>query len=576
MRPDGPGTAAAGRVAALGREQRLAPIRLSGGLGALRGLLARPLASYYLLLASSGLLLVIGLTMVFSATSVKAYATNGNAFAMISKQALFAAIGLVVFWACQRLPARTFRALGLPLMLLSFALLTLLDLLLVLASLGAIETPKLGPVYADELWLHFGPVQLQPSELAKFGLVLWGADVLVRKGAEIGWWRELAMPLFPAVGLLFVLIGYNDFGTLLCLLILFVGLLWAAGVRLRVFAGMVLGGLAGLALLVAAPGKSDYRMARLTSFLNPSELCAQADCYQVLQGRYALADGGWFGVGLGKASLKWGWLPQGENDFIFAIIAEELGVVGCLVVLTLLAVFTYTGLRIARRVDTPFRRLAAAGAVAWLVGQAVINIGGVVQLLPITGLPLPFISDGGSALVVTLAAVGMLASFARAEPDAARALHARPPARWVRLLWAPLPPLPPAQGSRRAPGRGGAGRDRPGGKSDRDRSRAADQDSSREGPDRDRTRGVDRDRSRATDRDRSRATDRDRSRGVDRDRSNGADRAGARGGSDRVRAAAAEKIPAGSRGRTAPAGTRIRAGDAPAGRRRPGTEERRR
>jgi cell division protein FtsW len=433
-----------------------APATSTYGLAALRGLLARPLASYYLLISSSGLLLVIGLTMVFSATSVEAYATDGNAFAMITKQALFAAIGLVGFWVCQRLPARTFRALGLPVMILAFALLIILDLLLVVAGLNPDQDakPQLGPLFADDLWLHVGPLQVQPSELAKFGLVLWGADVLVRKGAAIGWWRDLSMPLFPAVGMLFVLVGYNDFGTLLCLLTLFVGLLWAAGVRLRVFVGMIAAAAAGLALLVAAPGK-DYRMERLTSFFNPPEQCDQLGCYQALQARYALADGGWFGVGLGKASLKWGWLPNGENDFIFAIIAEELGVVGCLVVLALFAVFTYTGMRIARRVDDPFRRLAAAGAVTWLVAQAVINIGGVVGVLPITGLPLPFISDGGSALVVTLAAVGMLASFARAEPDAARALHARPPAKWVRLLWAPLPPLPaqsrPAGGGRTTP-----------------------------------------------------------------------------------------------------------------------------
>lgn len=141
-------------------------------------------------------------------------------------------------------------------------------------------------------------------------------------------------------------------------------------------------------------------------------------------------------------------MPAAHNDFIFAVIAEELGVVGCTVILVLFAVLAYTGLRIARRVEDPFRRLAAAGITAWLVGQAVINIGGVIGLLPLTGVPLPFISDGGSALVVTLAAVGILASFARAEPDAARALHARPPARWVRLVWAPLPPLP---GRRRRP-----------------------------------------------------------------------------------------------------------------------------
>ncbi|HEY3010141.1 MAG TPA: putative peptidoglycan glycosyltransferase FtsW [Micromonosporaceae bacterium] len=415
-------------------------------VAALRGLLQRPLASYYLLISSAGLLLVIGLTMVFSATSVKAYATDGSAFTMIAKQAVFAVIGLGAFWFCQRLPARTYRALGLPALGVAVLLLSVLDLLVLLDAAGAISSPRIGPVAANLLWLYIGPIQVQPSELAKLGLVLWGADLLTRKGAALGWWRELATPLFPVLGVLFVIVGYNDLGTMLCLLAIVVGLLWAAGVRLRVFGGLAALGLAGVGLLIAMAGggadDGNYRLRRLAAFVNPPARCDQADCYQALQGRYAIADGGWFGVGLGKGSLKWDWLPNAHNDFIFAVIAEELGVVGCLVVLALFAVLAYTGLRIARRVDHPFRRLAAAGAVTWLVSQAVINIGGVVGLLPITGLPLPFISDGGSALVVTLAAVGMLASFARAEPDAARALHARPPARWIRLLWAPLPPLP--------------------------------------------------------------------------------------------------------------------------------------
>jgi cell division protein FtsW len=162
-----------------------------------------------------------------------------------------------------------------------------------------------------------------------------------------------------------------------------------------------------------------------------------------MQARSAIYEGGWFGVGLGKGTLKWNWLPEADNDFIYAVVSEELGVVGCVLVLLLFGVLAYTGFRIARRSADPFRRLAATGITVWLVAQAVINIGGVVGLLPITGLPLPFISAGGSALVVTMAAVGMLASFARAEPDAAQALNARPPARWVRLVWAPLPPLPP-------------------------------------------------------------------------------------------------------------------------------------
>ncbi len=408
-----------------------------GPLVALRGMLDRPLASYYLLLSSAGLLLVIGLVMVFSATSVQSYASDGNAFARVSKQAIFSLVGLVAFWIFQRLPARTYRALGKPLLIISVLLLVLLDVL-------AERNHPIGPLRAETNWLYLGPLQLQPSELAKLALALWGARVLAAKGAAIGWFKELAVPLFAVVGLLLVLVGYNDFGTMACILLLFLGLLWAAGVRLRVFATMGMLAAAGLALLILMPGKN-YRITRLTSFAH-SGSCNQQQkmdsCYQAIHGMYALANGSWFGVGLGEGRVKWGYLPNGHNDFIFAVIAEELGVVGCFVVLALFAVLTYTGLRIARRVDDPFRRMVAAGITTWLAGQAVINIGGVTGLLPITGLPLPFISDGGSALVVTLAAVGLLASFARAEPDAARALHARPPDRWVRLLWAPLPPLP--------------------------------------------------------------------------------------------------------------------------------------
>ena len=422
-----------------------------GPAGLLRGLLARPLASYHLLLASSGLLLVIGLTMVFSATSVEAYATGGSAFAAIAEQASYALVGLAAFWFCQRLPVRTLRALALPLLLLAFAMQGALAGVALLHSSGVIEEPQFGPVASNLQWLQVGGLSVQPSELAKLALVLWVADLFARKDARLGYWHELVRPLFPVAGLMLLLVGYHDLGTMLVLLVLLVGMMWAAGVRMRVFGLLaVLAGL-GVALLVVA--QLGYRLVRLTAFLDPN--CDQMlECYQAIQGRRALADGGWFGVGLGSASYKWGWLPAGHNDFIFAVIGEELGVVGCLVVLALFAVLAYTGLRIARRVGVGipgskrvpeadrFRRLVAAGVTTWLVGQTVINVGGVVGLLPITGLPLPFISAGGSALVVTLAAVGMLAAFARAEPAAARALHARPPARWVQLVWAPLPPLP--------------------------------------------------------------------------------------------------------------------------------------
>ena len=412
---------------------------------ALRGLLDRPLASYYLLLASTALLLIIGLTMVFSATSVTSFGSSGNAYRVVVQQIIAAVVGLAAFWVCQRLPRRTFRALASITVLIALALLIVMDGLVVLATAEVIAAPKIGPIESETIWLYLGPLQVQPSEIAKFALVLWGADVLARKGRRIVHWRELIMPLFPAVGLLFILVGYNDLGSMLCLLILFIGLLWAAGVPLRFF-GIMLGiGLVGVAALIVAPGKSGYRSERFGSFFqNDADIvnCAVDNCFQAKQGLLALAEGGWFGVGLGNGSAKWAWLPSVHNDFIFALIAEELGVVGCLVVLTLFAVLAYSGMRIGRRVADPFRRMAACAVTLWLVGQAVINIGGVVKLLPITGLPLPFISDGGTALVVTLAAVGMLASFARAEPEAAAALHARPAPKWVQLVWAPLPPLP--------------------------------------------------------------------------------------------------------------------------------------
>jgi cell division protein FtsW len=435
-------------------------------LPAVHGLLARPLSSYYLLISSSGLLLLIGLTMVFSATSVQAYADDGNAFSAITHQAVYALLGLVGFWVCQRLPARTLRALGKYLLGTAIVLLAMLDLLRGMKSLGLLSTARIGPVHAEFLWLYLGPLAIQPSELAKLGVVLWGADLIARKGPVLGHWRELAMPLFPVVGLLFVLVGYNDLGTMLVVLALIVGLLWAAGVRMRVFAALGVLGLSGIGLLIAAAsrgagsgtaGSPNYRFQRIQTWLNP-ENCDLSACYQLMQGRSAIYEGGWFGAGLGKGTLKWNWLPEADNDFIYAVVSEELGVVGSLLVLALFSVLAYTGFRIARRSQDPFRRLAATAITTWLVAQAVINIGGVTGLLPITGLPLPFISAGGSALVVTLAAVGMLASFARAEPDAAKALNARPPARWVRLVWAPLPPLPPPR--RPAPTRSNSGGER--------------------------------------------------------------------------------------------------------------------
>lgn len=400
----------------------------SGFTGMLRGLLDRPLASYYLLLSSSALLLTIGLVMVFSATMVESYTQQGSAAAVVIRQATWALVGLFGFWLAQRLPTRTYRGVSRPLLVLS----VILGLILVAPNFGN------AVIGTDDLWIHVGPVQFQPAELAKFALLLWVADSLVRLGPRVASWRDLAMPMFPIAGLSMIVIGYSDLGTMLIIVAMFIGLLWSAGVPLRILSALFAIALAGSALLIAFEG---YRMERILSFNRPEDF-ADGWGYQAIQGYYAIADGGWFGVGLGESRQKWEWLPNGHNDFIFALIAEELGVVGCLVILVLFGVLVYTGFRIARRSADPFRRLVSAGVTIWLAGQAFINIGGVLGLIPITGVPLPFISDGGTALVVVLAAVGMLAGFARAEPAAATALRARNPSRLVRFLWAPLPPAP--------------------------------------------------------------------------------------------------------------------------------------
>jgi cell division protein FtsW len=412
---------------------------------ALSGLLRRPMASYYLLLASAGLLLAIGLAMVLSASSIDSLVGSGSAYTEFLKQATWAAIGLPAFWLGLRLRVRAYELLAYPLLIVSALLLAAL----------AIAPEAVGGIEANHvyLWIKLGPVQIQPAELAKLGLVLWGAVTLLHKRALLGQWKHLAVPLLPVSGVMLLLVGHNDLGSMLLLLIVVLTLLWVSGVRFRIFGGLIIVGLVGVLALIF--GK-DYRTNRITSFTDPFAV-ADGDGYQAVHGLWSLGGGGWWGVGLGQGREKWGYLPEEHNDFIFAVIGEELGVIGCFVVIALFSVFTYAGLRIARRVEDPFRRLVAASCTIWLAGQALINMGAVANLVPITGVPLPLISAGGSSLVLTMFIVGMLASFARAEPEAAVALHARGRTWWSKMWGIPLPPLPGEQAARPPRQRGGRG-----------------------------------------------------------------------------------------------------------------------
>jgi cell division protein FtsW len=410
---------------------------------ALQGLLRRPMSSYYLILASSGLLLAIGLAMVLSASSIDSYQNNGSAYTVFLAQAKWAAFGLPAFWVGLRLRVRGYELLAYPVLLTAAGMLILLWLIPEIVGVEA------NGVY---LWINLGPIQVQPAELAKLGLVLWGSVTLLHKSALLGEWKHLAVPLLPVSGVMLLLVGHNDLGSMLLLLIVLLTLLWVSGVRFRVFGGLLAVGMVGVIALIF--GK-DFRMDRITSFTDPFAV-ADNEGYQAVHGLLALGGGGWWGVGLGQGREKWGYLPEEHNDFIFAVIGEELGVIGCFVVIGLFCVFTYAGLRIARRVPDPFRRLVAASCTLWLAGQALINMGAVANLVPITGVPLPLISAGGSSLVLTMFIVGMLASFARAEPDAAAALHARGRTWWSKMWGIPLPPLGGETGSP-APRRSGRG-----------------------------------------------------------------------------------------------------------------------
>ena len=406
------------------------------------GRLESPVTTYYLLLGATTSLLVIGLVMVLSASAVTSLQTSGSSFTIFRSQVLFAAIGVPLMAAASRIPVRIWRRLG--------------WVLIVAALLGQalVFTPLGVSVNGNRNWVQLGGQRLQPSEGMKLALVLWGAEVLTRKRALLQRWVHAVVPLLVpvgAVGLGLVLAGH-DLGTTLILLLILGALLFAAGAPARMFlsAGAAMAGLVG-ALVVTSPN----RMQRVASWLGGTCTDTLNTCFQSVHGKYALADGGWWGVGLGASREKWSWLPEAHNDFIFAIIGEELGLPGTLVVLGLFLVLGYACFRMVTRSDDLFVRLATAAAMAWLIGQMLVNVGAVIGMLPVIGVPLPLVSSGGSALIISLVVLGMLLAFARAEPGAADALSAR--AGLVRRSLAVLPGSVRVgrRGSRRARGEGG-------------------------------------------------------------------------------------------------------------------------
>ncbi len=388
---------------------------LSSSLTSLARRFDSPVTSYYLIVGTTTALLLIGLVMVLSASMVTSYKDDGSSYAVFLNQARFAGIGLVGAVIAARLSVAWWKRLAIP----SLGVAVLLQALVFVPGLGLSKG-------GNRNWLKLtSTLSLQPSELTKIGLVLVGALILANKRALLGRVSHAIVPyLVPvaAVTIGLVLVGH-DLGTALVLIAIVGAVMYAAGVPGRLFVAAV-GAAAVLAAVLVLT--SANRMDRITNWLSGSCTDPNGECGQAVHGLYALADGGWWGVGLGASKEKWSWLPEAHNDFIFAIIGEELGLPGTFIILALFAVIATACYRIVSRSTDQFVRIAAAGAMAWILGQAMINIGAVIGLLPVIGVPLPLVSAGGSALVTTLLAMGMLVSFARTEPGAAEILAARP------------------------------------------------------------------------------------------------------------------------------------------------------
>ncbi|MDF2560223.1 MAG: cell division protein FtsW [Microbacterium sp.] len=375
----------------------------SGGLAARVSLGRRftPVSTEFLLIASTALLLTLfGLVMVLSATSATAVASGADPMGGVLRQGMFALLGVPLMFLISRVPVAFLKKMAWPALFGAVAL-----QLLVFTPLGIEDG-------GNRNWIDIG-FQLQPSEFLKLALALWIAAVLLRKQAMLGTWHHVFIPVIPvgALAIGTVLAG-KDLGTAMVLVLILLGCLFFSGVKLRLF---IIPVVIGIVAVLAYALSSQDRMRRITATCDNMALY-ESDCYQSIHGIWGMASGGIFGLGLGNSQEKYGWLPAAGNDFIFAIVGEELGLIGCIVVLALFTFFTVGAFHVIRKTPDPFIRVAAGGITVWIVGQAVLNIGVVIGLFPVMGVPLPFMSQGGTALFAVLIACGVLLAFARTIP----------------------------------------------------------------------------------------------------------------------------------------------------------------
>lgn len=349
-------------------------------------------------------LAALGLIEVASASSVESVAAGRNPYDLPLKQGMWTVAGIAVMFGLARLRTRHIRWLSWP--LLGAAV----------VALGLVFTPLGMTVNGNRNWLGFGGFTVQPSEFAKLALIVWAAAVLSRKQALLHEWKHAVVPLLLPTGALIiglVALGH-DLGTAMIIMMILAATMFYGGVRMKVF------GVAGILCTVAAlilAATSGNRVSRISSWLGAGSADdSQGVGYQALHGQYALASGGWLGVGLGQSRQKWNWIPEAHNDFIFTILGEELGLAGTLLVLVLFTVLGIAVFKVIARTQDTFARIVSSSVISWIIGQAVVNIAMVTGLLPVIGVPLPFISYGGSAMVSSMAGMGMILAVTRPRP----------------------------------------------------------------------------------------------------------------------------------------------------------------
>ena len=351
------------------------------------------------------IMLALGIIMVMSASAPTSLAKTGHSYKYVKTQAISAGLGIVAMLVISNIDYKIYK---------KFDKLIYIVVLVLLASVAVIGTEDGGA----KRWIDLGFINFQPSEVAKIGLIIFYASLLTKNKDRISeMWGGFFYPLMYLLPVIAILVGIQNHLSATLLIIMIVAIMMLmAGSKLRYFltfgtAAAAAGGL-GLFLIAKFTGKGAFRITRLISFLDPFA-DTLGDGWQVVQSLYAIGSGGLFGVGLGNSTQKYAYIPEAHNDFIFSIIAEELGFLGCTVVIILFALFIWRGIIIAMKAPDMFGSLIAVGITSMVGLQAIINIAVVTSSMPNTGMPLPFFSYGGTSLLILMASVGVLLNISK-------------------------------------------------------------------------------------------------------------------------------------------------------------------